>query len=204
MNTFADDIRTVKGNIPRLEWAVTHRDTLADPIGFVTGGAPAWEPISLGIVSLLADIRRETDELGAQLRGELGHAWHRSPALSDALDRLATAWDARQEAAGASLTAEQARRRVSVWVGRSRRLLGETTAPYRLRWPDGSAVTCPVIEYRLTNSTPQPCECGGELWAHRDDEGIPREIRCKPFPRDHAWQAGPGWLRLGALLGENT
>jgi hypothetical protein len=43
--------------------------------------------------------------------------------------------------------------------------------------------------------------CAGDLLVFRDDEtGVPRSIRCANDVT-HDWDSGPGWMRLGALLG---
>jgi hypothetical protein len=185
-------------DLPRLRAAMRLRSVGPSVVGFVSGGAPSYELISLGVEALLADVRREVDECEQDLRLELGHRWWRSPQLDKALYRMADAYDGVTRALGATQSAQQAGRRVRSWQRRTRLLLGEAWAPYRLLWPTGQPVLCPVLEWRRGGAR----SCPGVLHVHRSDEtGVPNDIRCQEVPEEHCWAAGPAWLRLGMLLG---
>lgn len=184
-------------DLPRLRKALLLRDAGPSLVGFVSGGAPSYELISLGVEALLADIRREVDELEQDLRLELGHGWWRQTRLDEALRRLGDAYDGVWRGLGATEAVDRADGRVTAWQRRTRLLLGEAWAPYKLLWPSGNPVVCPVVEWRHYAAR----GCTGVLMVHRSDEtGVPNEIRCRDH--GHSWPAGPGvWLRLGALLG---
>lgn len=186
-------------DLPRLHAALLLRDTSPNVVGFISGGAPSYELISLGVEALLADIRREVDECEQDLRLEIGHRWWRTPNLADALGRLGDAYEGAAMALGSTEGAERAEARISAWQRRTRVLLGEAWAPYRLKWPSGDPVVCP-LDAELVFGVKWACT--GELMVHRSDEtGIPNEIRCRAAVA-HSWPAGPGvWLRLGAMLG---
>lgn len=185
-------------DLPRLYAAMGMRAVIPSVVGFVSGGAPSYELISLGAEALLADIRREVDECEQDLRIDLGHRWWRTPQLAKALYRMADAYAGVLRTLGGTESVERAERRTATWERRTRIVLGEAWAPYRLLWPTGQPVDCPVVEWRAGVLR----ACPGVLFVHRSDEtGIPSEIRCRDIP-DHSWAAGAGgWLRLGVLLG---
>jgi hypothetical protein len=187
----------IRRDIPRLRVALRLRDKSPSVVGVVTGGAPSYELISLAVDALLTDIRQGVDHCERACRAELGHAFHRTPDLPDALARLATAYTACETAPTPSPAAETTAALVAVWVHRAAVLLGDAWRPYPLVAPDGRRVRCPVVEWREGAAT----ECTGNLWVHRHDTtGVPTEITCKR-DKAHAWRTGPAWLRLGALLG---
>jgi hypothetical protein len=195
--TTTEGIAKVRRDLPRLRVALRFRETIPNVVGFVSGGAPSWELISLAVEALLSDIRRDVDECERELRSELGHNWHRTPDLADALDRLAVAYEAVESRSVPSLAADETSSRVGTWVRRSALLLGDAWQPYALLGPAGSSVRCPVLDWQAGAVV----ECLGELWVYRHDEtGVPTEIRCRKSAREHTWRTGPAWLRLGALL----
>lgn len=192
-----DTIEQLVRDVPRLNAALTMREKTIAPTGMVTGGTPSWELISLAVDAVLRDLRRECDEWEQLLRMWVGHRWHRSPELPDALRALAVAWQAYVDSGGETTMARECERDLSVVAHRARVVLGEAWQPYELLWPNGERVVCPVVEWHSGGAS----HCLGQLWVHRDDRtGVPSDIRCRRA-REHVWRSGPEWLRLGALLG---
>ena len=196
MSALTDLART----LPRLEVALTMRDRTTAPTGFVTGGAPSWELISLGVEAVLSEIRRGCDEWEDTFRLYARPYWHRptSRRLPERLAAFVAALDAAPDAL-ADL-AEGLDRQAAGWQRRAAVVLGEAWAPYGLLWPSGAPVGCPVVGWAGTSPVFRVEPCTGVLRVHRDDDtGTPARITCKA-DRTHTWAAGPDWLRLGRML----
>lgn len=193
-------IQSLVAALPKLRRAVTIKPVEASAVGFVSGGAPSFELVSLSALSLLQDMRRDAPKHERAIRSStlvVCRSFVPASDLTAVLRHLGQALDAAQEARQSVPEATEARSAVGTWVRRSALVLREARAPYRLMGPDGARVRCPVVEQGETGAY----VCSGDLLVFRDDEtGVPRSIRCANDVT-HDWDSGPGWMRLGALLG---
>jgi hypothetical protein len=193
-------INSLVASLPRLRRAVTVKPVEASAVGFVSGGAPSFELVSLTALALLQDMRRDAPlhEYAIRSSEQINcRAFVPAVDLVAMLRHLGQALDACAEQRQSVPAATEARSAVGTWVRRSALVLREARAPYRLLGPDGSRVRCPVVEQGEEGAY----VCAGDLLVFRDDEtGVPRSIRCA-HDVTHDWDSGPGWMRLGALLG---
>lgn len=193
-------IQSLVAALPKLRRAVTIKPVEASAVGFVSGGAPSFELVSLSALALLQDMRREAPMHEHAIRSSeevICRSFVPAVDLVAILRHLGQALDAASEARQSVPAAIEARSAVGTWVRRSALVLREARAPYRLLGPDGSRVLCPVVEQGEEGAY----VCSGDLLVYRDDEtGVPRSIRCSADVT-HDWDSGPGWMRLGALLG---
>jgi len=187
-------------SLPRLTQAVRMKTVEASSAGFVSGGAPSFELVSLSALSLLQDLRRHSarhEQAVRALPGLHARAYHPARDLPASLRHLAQALATAQEQRLSAPTVTEARHDVGAWARRCALVLRDARAPYRLIGPDGALITCPVIE----QGPELAYVCGGALMVHRDDAtGVPRSIICTRHAT-HEWPQGPAWMRLGALLG---
>lgn len=202
MRTHTDSelVQGLIDSLPAIKRAVTLKPVEASSAGFVSGGAPSFELVSLAALSLMQDMRRDSQLHERRIRAipELPcRSFVPARELVSSLRHFAQALSACEDARLAHPDATEARRALGVWVRRCALVLREARAPYRLLGPDSRPVECPVIEQGEHGAYP----CRGELLVFRDDEtGVPRTIRCRANVT-HEWLSGPGWMRLGALLG---
>lgn len=198
--TDAELVEQLVASLPRLDRAVRVREVRLSGAGMVSGGAPSYELVSLAAFSLLQDLRSQSAYHEQQLRSLDGvsmRTYRPARDLVSSLRHFVQALDACSAARLDALSVTEARRQLSVWVARSALVLRDVSAPYRLLGPDGRGVVCPIVEQGDGGAY----ACLGPLLVHRDNEtGVPRTIRCRD-DSTHEWQNGPGWLRLGALLG---
>lgn len=203
MTKTATDAELVQGlidSLPALQRAVTLKPVEASAAGFVSGGAPSFELVSLAALSLLQDMRRDAQLHERRIRSidELPcRSFVPARDLVAALRHFSQALRTCEEARLAHPDAIEARRALGTWVRRCALVLREARAPYRLLGPDSRPVLCPVVEQGEVGAF----VCHGELLVFRDNEtGIPVTIRCHNNVT-HEWVSGPSWMRLGALLG---
>lgn len=202
MNTYTDAelVQQLIENLPRIKAAITLKPISESSAGFVSGGAPTYELVSLSALALLQDMRRDSQRHEQAIRAIPDLPCRRFVPARDvvsALRHFSQALSACEDARLSDPAATEARRALGAWVRRCALVLREARAPYTLLGPDGRAVACPVVEQGETGAY----VCAGDLLVFRDDEtGVPRVIRCRRNVT-HEWPNGPAWMRLGALLG---
>ena len=196
----AEMIDALIGSVPRLLLAVRVRLVEPSSAGFVSGGAPSFELVSIAALSLLQDLRRESsyhEQTIRELPALKCRVYRPARDLVQSLRGFSHALRACDEARLSAPELTNARRALGVWVRRAALVLHDARAPYRLLGPDGHPVICPVVE----QSEEGAHQCTSELLVHRDNvTGVPHVIRCR-VNATHEWANGPGWMRLGALLG---